>query len=59
MCIRDSVRSDQTGNIQYIDIEKLDHLSRDRDLDLYVVSLPGDFVSVTLLFYSTDTAIAA
>ena len=36
------VRSDQTGNIQYIDIEKLDHLSRDRDCLLYTSPSPRD-----------------
>lgn len=52
------VRSDQTGNIQYIDMEKLDHLSRDKDLNIYVVALPGDFVSVTSILVYADKPVS-
>lgn len=52
------VRSDETGNIQYIDVEKLDHLSRDRDLDVYVVSLPGDFVSASSILVYVDKPVS-
>lgn len=53
------VQSDETGNIQYIDIEKLDHLSRDRELKIYVVSLPGDFVSVSSILLYVDKPVSA
>lgn len=53
------VRSEQTGNIQYIDMGKLDHLSRDRDLDIYVISLPGDFVSVSSILVYVDKPVSA
>lgn len=52
------VRNDQTGNIQYIDMEKLDHLSRDKDLNIYVVALPGDFVSVTSILVYADKPVS-
>ncbi len=53
------VRSEQTGNIQYIDMGKLDHLSRDRDLDIYVISLPGDFVSVSSILVYVDKPVSS
>ena len=52
------VRNEQTGNIQYIDMEKLDHLSRDKDLNIYVVALPGDFVSVTSILVYADKPVS-
>ncbi|WP_412251013.1 DUF2254 domain-containing protein [Akkermansia sp.] len=52
------VRSELTGNIQYIDMGKLDHLSRDRDLDIYVISLPGDFVSVSSILVYVDKPVS-
>lgn len=41
------VKSGQTGNIQYIDMGKLAFISRERDMDIYVASLPGAFVSLS------------
>lgn len=52
------VRSDETGNVQYMDMEKLDHLSREKDLDIYVVSLPGDFVSVSSVLIYVDKPVS-
>lgn len=52
------VRSDQTGNIQYIDMEKLDHLSKDKGLNIYVVALPGDFVSATSALVYADKPVS-
>ena len=52
------VRSDQTGNIQYIDMEKLDYLSKDKGLNIYVVALPGDFVSATLALVYADKPVS-
>lgn len=52
------VRSDQTGNIQYIDMEKLDYLSKDKGLNIYVVALPGDFVSATSALVYADKPVS-
>lgn len=39
-------------------MEKLDHLSRDKDLNIYVVALPGDFVSVTSILVYADKPVS-
>lgn len=52
------VRSDQTGDIQYLDMEKLDHLSREHDLDIYVISQPGSFVSVSSILVYVDKPVS-
>lgn len=41
------VESDRIGNIQYLDMEKLASIAREREMDVYVASLPGAFVSVS------------
>ncbi len=39
------VESDRTGNIQYVDIEKLVQIAADEDMDIFIVKLPGSFVT--------------
>lgn len=53
------VDSDQVGNIQFIDIEKLDHISRDMDLNVYIVALPGDFVSLSSILVYVDKPLSS
>lgn len=46
------VSSDRTGNIQYVDIEKLVQIAGNEDMDVFVAKLPGSFVTFdsTLLY---------
>lgn len=41
------VESEQIGHIQYLDMEKLASIAREREMDVYVAILPGAFVSVS------------
>lgn len=53
------VNNDEAGDIQFIDIEKLDHISRDMDFNVYVVALPGDFVSVSSILVYVDKPVSS
>lgn len=46
------VPSSKTGNIQYVDIEKLVQIAGNEDMDVFVAKLPGSFVTFdsTLLY---------